>query len=378
MTESPGSPLSSIASDMSDREELKQGFSPSTSNMPPSKRRRTGISSWDRNTPISTTFPDEIPPASPSSSISSDTSGDIPNSPSILALIGGSQDDDYSGQGNDQVTVCRWEGCVAGDLGNMDDLVQHIHNEHVGSRQKKYSCEWSDCTRKGQTHASGYALRAHMRSHTREKPFYCALPECDRSFTRSDALAKHMRTVHETEALRPSDPVPKHHNAPSVVGTPAGTPASKLQRIRLKLSHPPKEEIDRYSESANDDPAGNDDFDEYEIPDFSPDLGFDEHELSLQPQQLYRVLRRQIHWAEKEGSQLREDWERVKPKRKFSFLEKEAIIEDVCDAELRLISLLMSSEAAVPPADATNGVKHQPNAAETEMNHSPETESVAA
>jgi hypothetical protein len=176
MTESPGSPLSSIASDMSDREEMKQGFSPSASNMPPSKRRRTGVASWDRNTPVSTTFQDDIPPASPSSSISSDTSGDIPNSPGILALIGGSQDDDYSGQGNDQVTVCRWEGCDAGDLGNMDDLVQHIHNEHVGSRQKKYSCEWSDCTRKGQTHASGYALRAHMRSHTREKPFYCALP----------------------------------------------------------------------------------------------------------------------------------------------------------------------------------------------------------
>jgi uncharacterized Zn-finger protein len=54
--------------------------------------------------------------------------------------------------------------------------VQHLHNEHIGSRQKRYSCEWIDCTRKGQTHASAYALRAHMRSHTREKPFYCTLP----------------------------------------------------------------------------------------------------------------------------------------------------------------------------------------------------------
>ncbi|KAE8351106.1 hypothetical protein BDV28DRAFT_25987 [Aspergillus coremiiformis] len=375
MTESPGSPLSSIASDMSDHEELKQDFSPSASNMPPSKRRRTGVASWDRNTPVSTAFPDDMAPTSPSSSISSDTSGDIPNSPSTLALIGGSQDDDYSGQGNDQVTVCRWEGCDAGDLGNMDDLVQHIHNEHVGSRQKKYSCEWSDCIRKGQTHASGYALRAHMRSHTREKPFYCALPECDRSFTRSDALAKHMRTVHETEALRPSDPVPKHHNAPSAMGTPAGTPASKLQRIKLKLSHPPKDDAEQLGESVNDEPE---DLDEYEIPEFSPELGFDEHELSLPPQQLYRLLRRQIHWAEKEGVGLRDEWERIKPKRKRSFLEKEAIIEDVCDAELRLFSLIMASENASASA-ATNGVKKQPETADMEMNlHNPETESAAA
>lgn len=178
MADSPGSPLSSVADDdVSDREDTKQGVSTPTSNMPPSKRRRTGMASWDRNTPVSTSFQDELPPPpSPSSSISSDTSGEIPNSPNTLSLIGANQDEDYSGQCNDQVTVCRWEGCDFKDLGNMDDLVQHIHNEHVGSRQKKYSCEWSDCPRKGQTHASGYALRAHMRSHTREKPFYCALP----------------------------------------------------------------------------------------------------------------------------------------------------------------------------------------------------------
>lgn len=177
--DSPGSPLSSIASDeISDREDAIP--SSANTNMPPSKRRRTGLAPQDGNTtPVSITYQDQEdlqPPASPSTSISSDTSGEIPNSPTTLALLGNSQEEDYSGQGSDQVTVCRWEGCDAGDLGNMDDLVGHIHNEHIGSRQKKYSCEWADCNRKGQTHASGYALRAHMRSHTREKPFYCSLP----------------------------------------------------------------------------------------------------------------------------------------------------------------------------------------------------------
>ncbi|KAI5808733.1 hypothetical protein DFH27DRAFT_540868 [Peziza echinospora] len=136
------------------------------------------------------------------SDISSDTSGSVPGSPRDH------HNDD--GEFAEQVTVCRWAGCNE-DLGNMDDLVKHIHDDHIGSRKAKYACEWDDCSRKGMTHASGYALRAHMRSHTREKPFYCSLPECDRSFTRSDALAKHMRTVHETEALRPSDPIPKSH-----------------------------------------------------------------------------------------------------------------------------------------------------------------------
>lgn len=177
MADSPGSPLSSIASDdlTEDIKLDKDGQSPSASSMPPSKRRRTGLASWDHHTPISSVQGDNVP-TSPSSPISSDTDGDIPNSPSLLALIGGGQDDDYSGQGGEQVSICRWDGCEAGDLGNMDNLVNHIHEDHIGSRQKKYSCEWVDCSRKGQTHASGYALRAHMRSHTREKPFYCALP----------------------------------------------------------------------------------------------------------------------------------------------------------------------------------------------------------
>ena len=178
--ESPGSPLSSIGTaDDSDRESIKhesRAQSPSASNLPPSKRRRTGVASWDRQTPLSSVQDEMIPPPSPTASISSDSSGDIPNSPSLIGLLGNNQDDDYSGQTGDQVTVCRWDGCTAGDLGNMDGLVQHLHNEHIGSRQKRYSCEWVDCSRKGQTHASAYALRAHMRSHTREKPFYCTLP----------------------------------------------------------------------------------------------------------------------------------------------------------------------------------------------------------
>lgn len=177
MADSPESSLSSIASEEFNAEDMKLDeppHSPSVTapQLPPSKRRRTGVSTWDRHTPISSVHED-MPPPSPTASISTDTSGEIPNSPNTLALL---VEDDYSGQCADQVTVCQWEGCDANDLGTMDALVKHIHDEHIGSKQKKYLCEWGDCPRKGQTHASGYALRAHMRSHTKEKPFYCSLP----------------------------------------------------------------------------------------------------------------------------------------------------------------------------------------------------------
>lgn len=102
------------------------------------------------------------------SDVSSDTSGDIPSSPVNARL----EEEDFQ----EQVTVCDWDGCPAGDQGDMDKLVEHIHNSHIENRQKKYTCEWKTCNRKGLPHASGYALKAHMRSHTREKPFYCYLP----------------------------------------------------------------------------------------------------------------------------------------------------------------------------------------------------------
>lgn len=111
--------------------------------------------------------------------ISEDTDGSVPASPthhSHGGIGGRGQEQDEDSLAHEQISVCKWDGCTFGDLGNMDKLVEHLHDDHIGTRQKKYSCEWVECNRKGIPHASGYALRAHMRSHTREKPFYCSLP----------------------------------------------------------------------------------------------------------------------------------------------------------------------------------------------------------
>jgi len=174
--DSPGSPLSELSSDDFQEEEhalLTHPLSDAehdTESTRPNKRQRVtgpnGPVAWETN----------LPAAPPEESISSDTEGSVPGSPH-LGATGGGDEDDYGGYGHrEQISACKWDGCEAGDLGNMDLLVQHLHDEHIHARQKKYSCEWGDCNRKGIPHASGYALRAHMRSHTREKPFYCSLP----------------------------------------------------------------------------------------------------------------------------------------------------------------------------------------------------------
>ena len=173
MADSPGSPLSSHASsefaedvETEDREHSLDILPehPDSRLMPPAKRQKLGLFSYQSTPqPQSEGLHDDT-------DISSDTSGDVPSSPPTGQAY--TQDDDHG----EQVTACKWRNCPAGDLANMDALVLHIHDDHIGIRQKRYACEWEGCSRIDANHASGYALRAHMRSHTREKPFYCALP----------------------------------------------------------------------------------------------------------------------------------------------------------------------------------------------------------
>ena len=180
----PGSPLSEMSSEEFVDDAKSDGRSmsldiiqhdPESGNTRPAKRLKL------TNPRTSTPQP---PPADEAELyVSSDTDGSVPASPTHP-----NAPNDEDSLGADQITVCKWDGCEAGDLGNMDNLVTHLHDEHIdkssrgqappgqGSQSKKYSCEWLDCARKGIPHASGYALRAHMRSHTREKPFYCSLP----------------------------------------------------------------------------------------------------------------------------------------------------------------------------------------------------------
>ncbi|KAK6855126.1 hypothetical protein PG995_008658 [Apiospora arundinis] len=270
--------------------------------LPPSKRQKLGdgsrasssvhVGEQELHAPDSDDG-DGGPEIADEGDISSDTDGDVPNSPINAKL----DEEEFQ----EQVTVCAWDGCRAGDLGNMDRLVEHIHNDHIESRQKKYTCEWNGCPRKSMPHASGYALKAHMRSHTREKPFYCYLPECDRAFTRSDALAKHMRTVHETEALRPSDPVPKSMQTRE----PARGP-NKL-KIILKTQQPRASAADDSGllddgDGGSDDNVGSDFFTPLTL-----QQGFTDKELKMDPEGLWKLCVAHLKWATADGEALRDE-----------------------------------------------------------------------
>ncbi|POS87285.1 hypothetical protein EPUL_000769 [Erysiphe pulchra] len=291
-----GSPLSIISSDTFLDDPIVSSI------MPPAKRQKLGQATTDHMSPSK--FRDDV-------SISSDSSADIPHSPSHQRI----EEDDI----NEQVTVCRWADCDAGDLINMDNLVAHIHEDHVETRSKKYICEWNDCGRKNMPHASAYALKAHMRSHTKEKPFYCELPECDRSFTRSDALQKHYRTVHETEALRPSDPIPKSMQTAN---------KSSRQKSASKIAQPNPEEtsqnrvngvLSKKPSSRHKYPSG---------------FGFTSEEEVQKPKDLYRLLRRQVHWAEEEADYLKKFCDTLEELRRQEWIEKEILLDQALKTDI--------------------------------------------
>lgn len=141
-----------------------------------------------------------------------------------------------------------------------------------------------------------------------------------------------MRTVHETEALRPSDPIAKSQVIPP----------GKMPRLKLIVSaKPPVENGEMASRAAETEdslftviPIDHRSSTTTAHGAYPADLHLTSEEATLAPDKLFRLLRRQLHWMEEERKDLESEIKVLEQKRKREWTEKELLLENVMEAEL--------------------------------------------
>lgn len=113
----------------------------------------------------------------------------------------------------DEDLKCKWSGCNQW-FETSTALIRHANSQHLNNpnatlESTKHCCFWEGCPRFGIEQPSRFALISHCRTHTGEKPYFCPIPECEKHFTRSDALAKHVKGVHDLHIIKDAFSVAK-------------------------------------------------------------------------------------------------------------------------------------------------------------------------
>lgn len=152
-----------------------------------------------------------------------------------------------------------------------------------------------------------------------------------------------MRTVHETEALRPSDPVPKSMQ-----------PANKTAKLKLILKAPQS----AASQTASLDTATNGKSDDASSR-FPPELGLTSEEEKMDIAELWRLLRRQVHWAEEDSEALKREIEVMEEIRKKEWKEKEVLLDQVVKNELDWHERRQEALAGMPKVMTAEDIRAQ-------------------
>ncbi|KAI9104761.1 hypothetical protein DFS34DRAFT_576028 [Phlyctochytrium arcticum] len=92
---------------------------------------------------------------------------------------------------DDRPHGCLWRNC-SDRFPTFDELTDHVSEDHIGSGQHEYVCNWEGCERNGKPFNQRQKVMRHIQTHTGDKPYQCTV--CNQRFSESGIMTQHMRT----------------------------------------------------------------------------------------------------------------------------------------------------------------------------------------